>query len=105
MGDNSVTVDTLFAAIFDSYSWDDSYMIQQGTEATVYDAVCELDGSQVRLRFSQLYSADIHISEGTMGRQFHLSQTVQMRYSQRRKVGQLPLFLQFRFGHIGSPLV
>ena len=40
-----------------------------------------------------------------MGRQFHLSQTVQMRYSQRRKVGQLPLFLQFRFGHIGSPLV
>lgn len=66
MGDNSVTVDTLFAALFDSYSWDDSYMIQQGTEATVYDAVCELDGSQVRLRFSQLYSADIHISEGTI---------------------------------------
>lgn len=31
-----------------------------------------------------------------MGGQLHLSQRIQMRYSQRRKMDQLPFFLQFR---------
>lgn len=66
MGDSSVTVGTLFSTLFDSYFWDDSYMIQQGTEATVYDAVCQLNGGEIRLRFSQMYTAEIPISEGTI---------------------------------------
>lgn len=66
MGDSSVTIGTLFSEAFDSYSWDDSYMVQQGTQATVYDAVCQKDGGEIRLRFSKLYTSDIPIREGTI---------------------------------------
>lgn len=61
-----MTIGELFGTVFDSYTWDDSYMIEQGTEATVYDAVCTLNGAQLRLRFSQLYATIQPISEGTV---------------------------------------
>lgn len=66
LGDDSMTLGELFGTVFDSYTWDDSYMIEQGTEATVYDAVCTLDGAQLRLRFSQLYAMIQPISEATV---------------------------------------
>ena len=78
LGDDSMTLGELFGTVFDSYTWDDSYMIEQGTEATVYDAVCTLDGAQLRLRFYHLYGIMQPISEGTIyqvdGTMYPLSQ-------------------------------
>lgn len=65
-GDNSVTIGTLFSTFFDSYFWDDSYSIQQQTEVTIYDAVCRMDGNEIRLRFSPRYTGDIQINQGSI---------------------------------------
>lgn len=60
LGDSSVTVGTLFSMLFDTYSWETG----DAMEAIVYDAVCQLGDDQVRLSFSQLYTANVDIAEG-----------------------------------------
>ena len=60
LGDSSVTVGTLFSMLFDTYSWETG----DAMEAIVRDAVCQLGDDQVRLSFSQLYTANVDIAEG-----------------------------------------
>ncbi len=59
LGDSSVTVGTLFSMLFDTYSWETG----DAMEAIVRDAVCQLGDDQVRLSFSQLYTANVDIAE------------------------------------------
>lgn len=62
-GDTSVNVETIFAELFDSHTWDSSCMENWENRGFICDAVCQLGESQVRLRFYQIFD-ETHISKG-----------------------------------------